>query len=308
MIYEIGPTNSINEIISKMNENDTLILNDGIYNEKVFILKDKILIKAKHEHKAIIQNHDYYHKIMQDENECNTFRTYTMFIGGDDVTIEGLYIKNTSTPSKIFGQAVSLHVSGNHFLCKNTIIESAQDTLFTGPLPNDLIERYSGFHNNEILKNKLSHQVYNNCKIIGDVDYIFGGATALFINCKLITIDNNSKHPAFITAPSHDRDTPFGYLFYKCNITNHKETFFSRPWRDYGCVAFIDNEIDDNIHPDGFDKWNNSNRDKTARFFEYTPKKDTSKRVSWSKQLTEEESEKYISDFYDYIEYNQWVI
>ena len=29
--------------------------------------------------------------------------------------------------------------------------------------------------------------------------------------------------------------------------------------------------LDDNIIPEGFDKWGNSNRDKTARFYEYTP-------------------------------------
>ena len=40
----------------------------------------------------------------------------------------------------------------------------------------------------------------------------------LFINCKLITINNGSKNPVFITAPSHDKDLSFGYLFYKCEI------------------------------------------------------------------------------------------
>ena len=306
MIYEINPNISINETLSKMKDYDTLLLNDGIYNEKVHLINNNIIVKAKNPNKAIIQNNDYYHKIMADGNECNTFRTYTFYVGGNNVTLDGLHIKNLSTPSKIYGQAVSLHVDGNRFLCKNTIIESAQDTLFTGPLPNDLIERYSGFHSKDILKNKHSHQVYDGCTIIGDVDYIFGGATAFFIKCKLITIDNNSKHQAFITAPSHDSIIPFGYLFYKCQIKNNKPTFLSRPWRDFGCVAFIDNEIDNNIIPEGFDKWNNTNRDKTARFFEYTSGADLSKRAKWVTQLDSTNKDKYLSDFLKYINYDEW--
>ncbi len=305
MIYEIYENESINVTLANMKDNDILILNDGIYNEKVFITNNNITIKAKNLNKAIIQNKDYYHKIMENNNECNTFGTYTMFVGGDNVTLDGLHIKNLSTPSKIYGQAVALHANSNNFLCKNTIIESAQDTLFTGPLPDDLIERYNNFHKAEILKKKPTHQVYNNCTIIGDVDYIFGGATALFINCKLITIDNNSKNPVFIAAPSHDKNLPYGFLFYKCKTTNHKPAYLARPWRDYGCVAFIDNEIDSNIVPDGFDKWNNSNRDKTARFFEYSKHINT-ERVKWSVQLDEQESKEYVYNFLNYINYDKW--
>ena len=307
MIYEIFETDSINLTISKMQEFDILILNDGIYNEKVFITKSNIIIKAKNTNKAIIQNKDYYHKIMENNNECNTFGTYTFFVGGNNVILDGLHIKNLATPSKIYGQAVALHANADQFICKNTIIESAQDTLFTGPLPRDLVDRYNKFHKEEILENSPKHQVYNNCTIIGDVDYIFGGATALFINCKLITINNGSKNPAFITAPSHDKDLSLGYLFYKCEIINYKHTYLARPWRDYGCVAFIDNKMDDNILPDGFDKWNNTNRDKTARFYEYTKHANLTERVKWSIQLNEQESNEYISNFLKHINYNEWV-
>ena len=306
MIFLIKPSDSINDFVNKMSENDTLLLDDGIYNEKVVILKNKITIKALNKNKAIIQNNDYYHKIMENNNECNTFGTYTMFIGGDDIILDGLTIKNTSTPSNVYGQAVALHANGNRFLCNECLIESAQDTLFTGPLPDDLIKRYSNFHKPFILESKKTHQVYKNCTIIGDVDYIFGGATALFINCNLITLNNNSKSPAFISAPSHDYSLPFGYLFYACKITNHKQTFLARPWRDYGCVAFIENEIDDNIINEGFNKWDNTNRDKTARFFEYT-KTPNSSRVSWSKQLTKDESDQYFKNFLKYINYDFWV-
>jgi pectinesterase len=307
MIYEIDHSYSINEIVKKMKKNDILILNDGIYNEKVYITNNDITIKSKNPHMAIIQNKDYYHKIMENNNECNTFGTYTVYVGGNNVTLDGLHIKNLSTPSRIYGQAVALHADGNHFICKNSIIESAQDTLFTGPLPKDLQIRYKGFHTNDILKPTYSFQAYLNCKIIGDVDFIFGCATALFKQCEIIAIDNNSSHSPYLTAPAHDIDQPYGYLFLNCNINCHKPSYLSRPWRDYGCVAFIDNVLDCNIVPEGFDKWNNSNRDKTARFYEYSPNIDTSKRVSWSNQLTKEQSEQYTYNFLKYIDFESWV-
>lgn len=306
MIYEINPSYSINDFVKKMKKNDILILEDGIYNEKVYITNNNITIKAKNNNKAIIQNNDYYHKIMENNNECNTFGTYTVYIGGNNITLDGLYIKNLSIPSRIYGQAVSLHVDGNHFLCKNSIIESAQDTLFTGPLPPDLQIRYKNFHTSDILKPTSSFQVYLNCKIIGDVDFIFGCATALFKQCEIIAIDNTSTHSLYISAPAHNLDQPFGYLFLECKITCHKPAFLSRPWRDYGCAAFINNELQ-NINSLGFDKWNNSNRDKTARYYEYSPNLDTSNRVSWSHQFSNTESKKYIKDFLKYIDYESWV-
>lgn len=306
MIHKINSNNSITETVKLMSPGDILLLEDGVYNEKVLILKNNITIKAINEKKVTIQNNDYYHKIMPNNNECNTFGTYTMFIGSNDVKVSGLIIKNLSTPSNVYGQAVSLHVSGNRFLCENSIIESAQDTLFTGPLPDDLISRYTGFHKDFILTNNESHQVYNKCTIIGDVDYIFGCGTVLFNECDLITINNNSNNPAFICAPSHKKELPYGYLFYKCNMITNKKAFLARPWRDYGCAAFIENKLDENILDEGFNKWNDTNRDKTARFYEYG-NYNTDKRVTWINKFSKDESNDYLKNFLEYINYNKWV-
>ncbi|MDE7161913.1 MAG: hypothetical protein K2N65_04040, partial [Anaeroplasmataceae bacterium] len=281
----------------KLNIGDTLLFNDGVYQEKLVIWKDSITLKAKNPGKAILTNKDYYHKIMQDHNECNTFRTYTVYVGANHVTFEDLVIQNESTPSNIYGQAVALHVDGNDFLCKNCTISSAQDTLFTGPLPKDLLERYKGFYEGDKLRGNFSTQVYKDCKIIGDVDFIFGCAVALFENCDLITLDRKSKIPSYVCAPAHPMELPYGYLFYKCHFKGQGAAYLARPWRDYGCAAFIDCSLGNHIHPEGFNKWNDTNRDKTARFYEYTPKKDTSTRVSWSHQLTQAEAVEYVQKF-----------
>ncbi|MDE7105791.1 MAG: hypothetical protein K2O22_01340 [Anaeroplasmataceae bacterium] len=301
MIFEIDSSKSINDTLAKMNAGDILILTDGIYHEKVDVLVDNISIEAKHTGKAILSNKDYYHKIMKDQNECNTFRTYTLYIGSNHIRLEGLVIQNEAIPSNIYGQAVALHVDGNDFHCENCTISSAQDTLFTGPLPKDLCERYASFYPKERLIGLPSKQVYKNCTIKGDVDFIFGCATALFDHCDIITLDRNKDIPSYVCAPAHPKDLPYGYLFYKCQFIGNESAYLARPWRDYGCAAFIECKLGSHILPEGFNKWNDTNRDKTARFYEYTIGLDTKQRVSWSKQFTPQEAQNYLAKFQKYL-------
>ena len=90
------------------------------------------------------------------------------------------------------------------------------------------------------------------------------------------------------------------------NLINEKSTYLSRPWRDYGCAAFIGNKIIGNLYKEGFNKWDGTNRDKTARFFEYTENTNTSDRPDWVHQLTKEKSKEYVRDFLTYIQYELW--
>lgn len=292
---------SINDTIKSCNPGETIYLKNGIYKEKVTIFKDNIKIIGESADKTIISNNDYFHKILNDGNEANTFRTYTCLITGKNITISNLTIENTSVPSHKYGQAVALHVCGDNFLCESVILKSAQDTLFTGPLQKDLIERYTGFLLKEQLNPNETKQVYKNCKIYGDTDFIFGSSQALFINCDIVSIGKG-----YLAAPAHAKEMKYGYLFYKCNLIsngNADGTYLARPWRDYGAAAFIECNIGSHIDPKGFNKWDGTNRDKTARFYEYSLNVDLSKRESWSNILNKDEAKKYINDFFNYIGY-----
>lgn len=311
MNHIIDNTKSINDTLRICAPGDIIILKPGIYHEKVEIYNSDIIIRGESQEETIISNKDFYHKIMPDYNECNTFRTYTCYVEGDNVTIENLTIENTAIPSKIYGQAVALHVHGDNFKCLGCTLNSAQDTLFTGPLPKNLLERHKGFLPDSFLKGSASKQIYQNCKIYGDVDFIFGCATALFINCDIISIDHNNpgRSPdGYICAPSHYQETEYGYLFYKCNLikqnNNVKDVYLGRPWRDYGCAAFIECEMDDHINPLGFNKWGNTDRDKTARFYEYT-NTPCEGREPWVNILTKDEADKYVKCFLEFVNFNK---
>lgn len=307
MKYILNAGDSINSAIKKCLPGDVIFLKNGIYKEKIEILVPGISLIGESQDYTIITNHDFYHKIMSDYNECNTFRTYTCYVEADNVTISNLTIENSSTPSYKYGQAVALQVHGTNFLCQNVTLQSAQDTLFTGPLPKDLQKRHENFLPKGFLKGNPSIQKYKNCIIKGDVDFIFGCATALFEECNIISLyrkTNAFETNGYVCAPAHEQTSPFGYLFYKCNITGEKDVhnvYLARPWRDYGCAAFIECNIGNHITPLGFNKWGNTNRNQTARFYEYTLNIDISKRESWVKLLTSAEAKQYVKDFYNYI-------
>ncbi len=310
MKHILNDSMSINKTLGLCAPGDIIYLTDGFYNEKVFVSVDNITIIGESQENTIISNHDFYHKIMPDYNECNTFRTYSCYVGSNNVTFSNLTIENSSQPSRKYGQAVALHVDGDNFRCNNVTLRSAQDTLFTGPLPLDLIERHKNFLPNIFRKSNASHQIYDNCKIIGDIDFIFGCAQALFYECDIISIYRNPENgiDGYISAPAHYEDAEYGYLFYKCNLIkedNVKNVFLARPWRDYGKAAFILCTMDDHINPLGFDKWNNTNRDKTAKFYEYTENVDLSKREPWSNILNKDEAIAYADEFFKIVKFEK---
>jgi len=300
-MIEINNASTLKDILNNCKDGETIYLKKGTYNGKFHITNNNITIIGEDVENTIITNDDYFHKILNDGNEANTFRTYTLLVTGANVTIKNVTIENRSKPSSKYGQAVALSACGDNFKCINTILKSAQDTLFTGPLPKDLIERYTGFLLKEQLNPRETKQIYENCKIYGDTDFIFGCSQALFINSDIISIGKG-----YLAAPAHAKDMKYGYLFYKCNLICNgiaDGTFLARPWRDYGTAAFIECNVGKHIDLVGFNKWDNTNRDKTARFYEYSLNTDLTKREKWVNLLNKDEAIKYVNDFLKYIDY-----
>jgi pectinesterase len=69
-----------------------------------------------------------------------------------------------------------------------------------------------------------------------------------------------------------------------------------RPWQPYAAVTYIRCFIGEHIKPEGWNNWNNPANEKTARYAEYKnygASADPAKRISWVRQLTEEEIKPY---------------
>ncbi len=291
MEYKITPKNSINDTLKIMKSGDILFLSEGIYKEKVKVTISNISIIGFNCSTTIIENMDYSPKIHIDNKEYNTFRTYTCIVLGDNVSISNVTIRNTSVPSIKYGQAVSLHILGDNFKLLNSKLIGAQDTLLCGPIPHDLTIRYKDFlPKDELQANKPSRQLYDNCYIEGDVDFIFGCGNSIFNNCQIHSIETHTN--SYVAAPSHSLEQKYGFTFINCKLTGNAKkhsVFLARPWRDYGKAVFINCTMDDHINPLGWNKWGDSNRDKTCYFAEYSPGVDTTKRLPFGHILTEED-------------------
>jgi pectinesterase len=254
----------------------------GVYRIKLKISTPSLTIRGEGMDRTVIIWDDYALKTAPDGKEFNTFRTWTAAVVSDHVTMEDLAIVNDAGHPEIKGQEVALTVYGDDFHMRNCRLTSTQDTLFLGPLPDDLIERYDGFLTDDLRQKKYCRQTFENCLIEGTVDFIFGCGRALFDTCEIRSL-YDVRGVGYAAAPAHPLSEPEGFLFRRCRFTCEDTVapasiYLARPWRDYGLVRFEDCSYAAHIAPAGFDPWRDSGRDKTARFYE-TPARPG--RVAW---------------------------
>ena len=212
-----------------------------------------------------------------------TFRTYTLKIEGNDITIKNLTLENNAAR---LGQAVALHTEGDRIKVINCRLIGHQDTVYTGVANTRVF--------------------FKGCYICGTTDFIFGPSTAWFEDCTIESLVNS-----YVTAASTPKGQEYGYVFNNCRLIAKEgvdKVFLGRPWRDYGYTLFMNCELGGHILPEGWHHWEKS-RETTARYLEYNNRgagAATGERVAWSRQLTKKEAQKITpwavlgEDFYNH--------
>lgn len=295
----VTPKDSLSEILRSVKPHTQILLSEGTYREKLEIpVPDVEIIGAGAEKTTIVWD-DYAKKLDPQGRELVTFRTYTVAITADNVTLRNLTIANDALSPETKGQEVALTVYGDGFYAENCRFVSTQDTIFCGPLPPDLIERYDGFLKDELRRGDYLKQIFKNCFIAGNVDFIFGCGDALFDGCEIRSVFDVRGH-GYVAAPAHALAQNAGFVFSNCDFTCEDTVaegsiFLARPWRDYGKSAFINCRYGKHISKEGFDKWNDTERDKTARFSEFGASREG--RVPWSTSLSEDEKKRLLGYF-----------
>ena len=249
---------------------DTIHMAAGSYRLKATIRTPNLTLIGEGAEQTEIVWDDYAQKIQADGKEYNTFRTWTLAICADGVHLEALSVVNDALHPEKKGQEVALSVYGDRFSAEKCILRSTQDTLFAGPLPHDLIERYDGFLPDELRADRLLSQRFTDCRIEGTVDFIFGCGNAVFEHCEIHSL-LDARNVGYVAAPAHALEQKEGFLFRDCRFTAEDGVsgiYLARPWRDYGLASFENCAYGTHIAPEGFDKWNDTNRDRTARFYE----------------------------------------
>ncbi|MES2476408.1 MAG: pectinesterase family protein [Verrucomicrobiota bacterium] len=246
-----------------------IFVKPGTYAERVYVQREKRHIRLIGEDAATTHISFGLFARMKgpDGLEIGTFRTPTMTIDADDFTVEKLTLANSAGP---VGQALALRVDGDRVVFRDCVFTGYQDTIFLN----------------------RGRQYFQNCTVRGDVDFIFGGATAWFESCTLDCIRNG-----YITASSTPAESRFGFVFANCTIITSPDikVYLGRPWRPFASTIFINTKMGSGIRPEAWHNWDQPEREKTSRYAEsnsHGPGAQPDKRVPWAKQLTQTEVEK----------------
>ena len=296
-----GDFDSIQKAVDSVsdNNNETIFIKKGIYKERVEVRKNNISFVGESTDDTIITESYYARMIMPDGSKRGTFRSYTFFVYADNFTASNLTFENAAGFGDEFGQAIAVYAEGDNITFRNCKILGHQDTLFTGPLP--MKEKQPGGFTGPTIDGirRVVHQLYEDCYIAGEIDFIFGSATAYFKNCTLFALNRNQEINAFYTAPSTYEGQAFGYVFESCTFTGNcppKSVALSRPWRIHAKTVLLNCSYSDQIIDEGFTDWNKPESHETVYYAEYNGHGEgykPEKRAAYVHQLNESEAALY---------------
>ena len=274
---------AIEQVVKDLNATPTqerifIEVHPGVYNEVVYVprLKNPISIfgNGPSPEKTVISYNldaalsgEEYAKLLEHEfsnsdssiremfeqvkarENITTFGTATLWTQNTGFQVSNLTIENGYTRGNpdctsdckgynpnAMHQAVALMVDGaDQSLFQNVRLLALQDTLY--------------------LKNRSGHQTsrsyFENAFIQGDVDYIFGDATAYFFKSEIKSL--GSRKDSYVAAPSTNVHSRYGFVFDRCNFTNDnsknaqlgqyrlaRQWFHNQKCTPYGAMAIKD--------------------------------------------------------------------
>ena len=258
-----------------MDYHKVIYVKKGTYKEKVIVpsFLTNIEICGEDRDETVITFDDHANiadTSVPGKRTLGTFRTYTLKIEGNDITLKNITIENAAAK---LGQAVALHTEGDRLVFVNCRFLGNQDTVYTGVANTRLY--------------------FKDCYIEGTTDFIFGPSTAWFEQCTI-----KSKQNSYVTAASTPADVKYGYVFNKCNLIAApvaQKCYLGRPWRPYAYTLFMNCKLGKHIRPEGWHNWGKTTNEQTARYLEYNNTGEgaaTTGRAAWAKQLTKKEVQK----------------
>ncbi|MEV8094772.1 pectinesterase family protein [Kitasatospora sp. NPDC085879] len=208
---------------------DTVLIARGTYRETVNVPASKkglTLKGATGNAEDVVLTHD---------NAAGTPRpgggTYgtegsaTLTVSANDTTVTGLTVQNTferaAHPETTATQAVALAARGDRQQYLNSRFIGHQDTVLNwAPTATGQYRQY-----------------FRNCFVAGDVDFLFGNATAVYDRVNITLRDRGAAaggNNGYLAAPNTDAAKPYGILVTDSTITStaKADTFhLGRPWR-----------------------------------------------------------------------------
>lgn len=280
----------------------TIYVRKGIYDERVEVKIPHVTIIGEDWKETRITYHLYALMPREDIGKLGTFRSYTMMVDTHDVTVTNLTIENSAGTGPTIGQAVALYADGDRLIFEHCRLLAGTDTLFTGPLPPFELKK-NGFVGPKQFAPRINgRQLYRHCYIEGDVDFIFGSATAYFERCEIFCKNRNLPVNSYATASSTAEGQKYGYVFESCRFDSDcppATAYLGRPWRNFARTVILHSYIGPHICPEGWHDWDKPEARSTILYAEYENYGAgyvADARPEWARILTEAEAEEYTRD------------
>lgn len=301
-------TAAIDAVPDNNQEAVQIFIAPGRYKERLEIQKPFITLLGEACDTTYIVYGNYANEIMEDGTRRGTFRSYSVFIDTHDFTAQNITFQNNSGFGYQVGQALALYVDGDKCRFEDCRLLSGQDTLFTGPLPEKEAQPGGFIGPKQFAPRINGRHYYKNCYIEGDIDFIFGSATAYFEACEFFSRFPKGK-PAdtqtapvygYVTAASTPEHQEYGYILDHCRFTSDcppQTVYLGRPWRAFAHTVLLHCELGAHIKPEGWHDW--SKPHESIRYEEYNstgPGAAPDKRASFSRQLSQQEAAQYTKE------------
>ena len=276
-----------------------LHIGPGLYREKLVCEKKDITLAGSGPDATRLVWNDGGRLPHPDGRPTHTFRSYTAFFSGEKLRVENMTIENDAGPGAKVGQAVAAYVDSARAAFYNVRLLGNQDTLFCAPLPEKEREKDGFLGPRGLAPRRASAQYYQHCEIAGDIDFIFGGADALFEQCTVRTVNNGLAH-SWVTAPSGTAEG-LGFVFWDCDFVSdgcpEGSVYLGRPWRPAGKTTVLESRLGAHIAPEGFAGWNDRTDTALAGFAEAgNTGAGAGKRPAWIRALSGPQAEELLQN------------
>lgn len=228
-----------------------ILLGRGRWEEKLTVTRPNVELVGGDRHATVLSSAVASGHPKPSGGTWGTFGSATLTIEAPGFTLRNLsvengfdYVGNLRTRAVKDAQAVALAL-GN----------AADRTLIEGV---DLV----GFQDTFYLRS--GRALVRDCTISGTVDFIFGGAAALFERCEIRSrLRPGEALQGYVAAPSTHRSQLFGLVFSRCRLNREagvpdRSVYLGRPWRAggnvelLGAATFLNCWMDAHIHPEGW--------------------------------------------------------
>ncbi|MFF9143315.1 pectinesterase family protein [Streptomyces sp. NPDC014861] len=207
----------------------TLVLAPGTYRETVSVSQDRtgmtwIGASGAAEDVVVVYDNAAGTPKPDGSGPYGTTGSATVTLQAADFTAHAVTFANdflrTDLPGDPGTQAVAVKAQGDRSAFFHCRFLGHQDTLYADSMSLTAFAR----------------QYFAHCYVEGDVDFVFGRATAVFEHCRFRTLlrtDLAGAPYGFVFAPSTARANPYGFLASRCRVTSEAPDGFyklARPW------------------------------------------------------------------------------